>query len=285
MACTADSVFAAFADKPSPVKELAFEAAKYLDNITRLDRCSDCVENTENKCDPVKTPEDITATDLVGLTCWGLPAHSNVPTKISIYSHFDPMEVNNIVVKDDDDTGVELTVAMVVYGFDFRKKKPEMLEYEMIYETGKLIVHRGMDNYFGWVDRAPKLVIELANKVRILDMGLDDVLSRIRVPCYNNNIQGLYVSELKEYGKHLRDHVNYPLIKRDKDDYNVEVSFCEVYFMGENLHKYDSVEEIIDAFAYYNPRNRRSQFLFNTPVSQVFNFRKYDMSRYWSLNL
>ena len=154
----------------------------------------------------------------------------------------------------------------------------------MEYETGELIVHRGKDNYFGWVDRAPTLVIELANKIRILDMGLDDVLGRIRTPCYNNNIQGLYASELIKYGKHLCDHVYYPSIERDRNDDDIEVSFYEVMFMGINLHNYDSVEEIIDAFAYYNPRNRRSQFLFNTPVSEVIDFDEYDMSTFWPWN-
>lgn len=280
MACTADSVFAALAEKPSAVKDLALKAAQYLDNITRLDLCSECKENTERKCDPVEKPEDITASHLTGLSCWGLPPHPNVPARIDIYAHFDYWDVNNIFVKDDD-TGVELTVAMVVYGFDFRKKIPDMVEYELIYENkDELNVQRGKDNYFGWVDRAPRLVIELANKIRILDLGLGDVLSRIRTTVVNNNIHGLYASELKEYGGHLCDHIYHPSIEHDKDDHNVEVSFYEIYFMGRNLHEYDrSIDKIIEDFAHYNPKNRR-QFLFNTPVSQVIDFYEFDLSTY-----
>lgn len=243
------------------IEALALEAAHYLDNITRLLPCN-------HECDPV-TPETMTSEHLVGVTCWGLPQHKDAPDDIMFD---DAVDFDNIEVRDKD-KNITLTVSMLVYGFDFREKTPCETAKELD-ETGDIVIHRGEDNYFGWIKKAPELVIELANKVRIIDMNLEWIRDNCNIPRKNHDVFGMYASDIEFYCSHLCQHVYFPQVEYD-DDCD-EISFYEITFKGVNLREFDTMDEIVEKYAPFDPSDHH-RFLFKHYLDDVIHFNYVDM--------
>jgi len=262
------------------VKKLAVEAAQYIDNLSRLYPCLDCRIPDQESCtyEPGEVEDSICFQ--LGSMCYGRPQHPNVPQRY--ISTFGVENIDDVEVRSFDGS-VILSTTMLIYGARVIKcpetgeKRAQTIHElykemkEQAEETGEVFVYRGKDGYFDWTDKAPELVIELANKIRILDMDLAEIINNKDICRKNDSVHGLYASDLRSYGKDLCNSLYHPTVEYDED--NNETSFYEITFMGDNIYDFDSVEEIIERHASIDMDKSRL-FLFNMSLDKVIHFNE-----------
>ena len=262
------------------VKKLAVEAAQYIDNLSRLYPCLDCRIPDQESCtyEPGEVEDSICFQ--LGSMCYGRPQHPNVPQRY--ISTFGVENIDDVEVRSFDGS-VILSTTMLIYGARVIKcpetgeKRAQTIHElykemkEQAEETGEVFAYRGKDGYFDWTDKEPELVIELANKIRILDMDLAEIINNKDFCRKDEDIYGLYASDLRSYGKDLCNSLYHPTVEYDED--NNETSFYEITFMGDNIYDFDSVEEIIERHASIDMDKSRL-FLFNMSLDKVIHFNE-----------